>query len=234
MRLAVIPARGGSRRIPRKNIRDFAGAPIIHWSISAALMTGLFDKVVVSTDDEDIAHVARQSGALVPFMRPAPLADDFTPTRQVVNHAIEQCEALWGRFETICCIYATAPLIEAADVTAAFALLDNTATKFAFSAVAFEFPIQRAFSLNDHAEPQMLQPEHRFTRSQDLQPMYHDAAQFYWGRRDAFMRGDHMFASHAKAYVLPANQVRDLDTEEDWQIALALWQAKHTQHRGAA
>ena len=103
MNLAVIPARGGSRRIPRKNIREFAGSPIIHWSISAAFMSGLFDKVVVSTDDEEIAQIASQSGALVPFMRPMHLADDVTPTRQVVNHAIESCEAKWGRFEKVCC-----------------------------------------------------------------------------------------------------------------------------------
>ena len=234
MKLAIIPARGGSRRIPRKNIREFAGSPVIHWSISAALMSGLFDKVVVSTDDEEIAQVARQSGALVPFVRPAQLADDYTPTRQVVNHAIESCEAIWGRFDTVCCVYATAPLLESSDLTAAYHLLENTAHHFVFSAVQFEFPIQRAFKLNAHSEPEMVQPENRFTRSQDLEPMYHDAAQFYWGRRDAFMQGEYMFAKHSKAYVLPANQVRDLDTDEDWQIALALWQAKNSRQRGAA
>jgi N-acylneuraminate cytidylyltransferase len=234
MKLAIIPARGGSRRIPRKNIREFAGSPVIHWSISATLMCGLFDKVVVSTDDEEIAQVARQNGALVPFMRPTQLADDYTPTRQVVNHAIESCEAKWGRFDTVCCVYATAPLLESSDLTAAYQLLENTALHFVFSAVQFEFPIQRAFKLNKHSEPDMVQPENRFTRSQDLEPMYHDAAQFYWGRRDAFMQGEHMFAKNSKAYVLPANQVRDLDTEEDWQIALALWQAKKNKPRGAA
>lgn len=228
MNLAVIPARGGSQRIPRKNIREFAGHPIIHWSINAALESGLFDQVVVSTDDEEIAAIAQQSGASVPFLRPAHLADDFTPTRQVVNHAIEQCEHAWGRFEKVCCIYATAPMIESTDLIAAHAQLNETACQFVFSAVQFEFPIQRAFSLNQLREPEMVQPEHRFTRSQDLEPMYHDAAQFYWGLRDAFMAGEYMFAPNSKAYVLPGTQVRDLDTEDDWQIATALWHAKNT------
>jgi len=226
MNLAIIPARGGSQRIPRKNIREFAGSPMIHWSISVALMSGLFDKVVVSTDDEEIAQVAKNSGALVPFMRPAQLADDYTPTRQVVNHAIETCEAKWGRFDRVCCVYATAPLLESSDLVAAYELLQNTEYNFVFSAVQFEFPIQRAFKLNHQSEPEMVQPENRFKRSQDLEPMYHDAAQFYWGRRDAFISGEYMFAKKSKAYVLPANQVRDLDTEEDWEIALALWQSK--------
>jgi pseudaminic acid cytidylyltransferase len=225
-RLAIIPARGGSRRIPRKNIRDFGGAPVIHWSISAALACGLFDQVVVSTDDEEIAAVARASGAQTPFMRPVALADDFTPTRQVVNHAIEACEGVWGRFDQVCCIYATAPLIEAHDLMTANLMLTQSQAQFVFSAVAFDFPIQRAFRLNGEQQPTMIEPEHRFTRSQDLQSTYHDAAQFYWGLRDAFLRGDHMFSECSKAYVLPGNRVRDLDTEEDWQVALALWQAK--------
>ena len=123
---------------------------------------------------------------------------------------------------------------ESIDLTAAYKLLDSKEANFVFSAVQFEFPIQRAFKLNENDEPEMVQPENRFTRSQDLEPMYHDAAQFYWGWRDAFIRGDHMFAKNSKAFVLPANQVRDLDTEEDWEIALALWQARNTKQRGAA
>ena len=168
-RLAIIPARGGSRRIPRKNVRDFGGAPVI--------------------DDEDIASVARQSGALIPFMRPAELADDFTPCRQVVNHAIKACETVWGRYDQVCCIYATAPLIEVDDLITAHHALAQSKAQFVFSAVAFEFPIQRAFRLNGEQQPTMIEPEHRFTRSQDLEPTYHDAAQFYWGHRDAFLRG---------------------------------------------
>ena len=233
-RLAIIPARGGSRRIPRKNVRDFGGAPVIHWPISTALSSGLFDQVVVSTDDEDIASVARQSGALIPFMRPAELANDFTPFRQVVNHAIKACETVWGRYDQVCCIYATAPLIEVDDLITAHNALAQSKAQFVFSAVAFEFPIQRAFRLNGEQQPTMIEPEHRFTRSQDLEPTYHDAAQFYWGHRDAFLRGDHMFSDCAKAHVLPAHRVRDLDTEEDWQVALALWQAKPKDQRCAA
>jgi pseudaminic acid cytidylyltransferase len=155
-RLAIIPARGGSRRIPRKNIRDFGGAPVIHWPISTALTCGLFDQVVVSTDDEDIASVARQSGALTPFKRPVELADDFTPFRQVVNHAIKACETVWGRYDQVCCIYATAPLIEVDDLIKAHQLLTQSQTQFVFSAVAFDFPIQRAFHLNGEQQPTMI------------------------------------------------------------------------------
>jgi pseudaminic acid cytidylyltransferase len=231
MRLAIIPARGGSQRIPRKNIRVFAGVPVIHWSISAAMFSGLFDKIVVSTDDPEIAAVARQSGALTPFVRPHELSDNHTPTRQVVNHAIRECEVRWGRFEQVCCIYATAPLIESSDLIESHNKLVDSGARFVFSAVAFEFPIQRAFSLDNHQRPSMIQPEHRFTRSQDLQPMYHDAAQFYWGLRDAFLANDHMFSECSVAHVLPAHRVRDLDTEEDWLVAQALWTARKENSR---
>jgi pseudaminic acid cytidylyltransferase len=163
---------------------------------------------------------------LTPFVRPAELADDFTPTRQVVNHAINACESLWGPYAQVCCIYATAPLIEIDDLKTAHQLLVQSHAQFVFSAVAFEFPIQRGFRLSPKNEPQMFQPEHRFTRSQDLEPAFHDAAQFYWGQRDAFLRGDHMFSEGAKAYVLPPHRARDLDTEEDWLVAQALWQAR--------
>lgn len=229
MRLAIIPARGGSKRIPRKNIREFGGAPVISWSIRAALLTGLFDKVIVSTEDPEVASVAQRFGALVPFFRPLHLADDFTPTREVVNHAIETCESLWSQsVDQVCCIYATAPLIEAGDLESAHRQLDNGAAQFVFSAVAFEFPVQRGFRLNSARKPSMLQPEHRFTRSQDLEPIYHDAAQFYWGHRDAFMRGDYMFSENSEAFILPPHRVRDLDTEEDWLIAQAMWNSRNT------
>ena len=226
MRLAIIPARGGSKRIPRKNIREFAGQPVIAWSIQAAIQSGLFDKIVVSTDDEEIARISRLAGALTPFLRPAELSGDLVPTRQVINHAIKACESVWGGFDEVCCIYATAPLIEVEDLLSAQKLLTSSQANFVFSAVAFEFPIQRAFRLNPQGEPEMIQPEHRFSRSQDLEPAFHDAAQFYWGQRDAFIAELHMFSSQAKPYLLPPHRVRDLDTEDDWRVALAMWHAK--------
>lgn len=231
MRLAIIPARGGSKRIPRKNIREFAGRPVISWSIQAANKCGLFDKVVVSTDDEEIADISRQAGALTPFIRPVDLSGDLVPTRQVINHAINACEAVWGRFDEVCCIYATAPLLQVEDLRAAQKILTCSQSNFVFSAVAFDFPIQRAFRLNQLGEPEMFQPEHRFSRSQDLEAAFHDAAQFYWGRRDAFIAELHMFSSEAKPFLLPSHRVRDLDTEEDWRVALAMWHAQNDAQR---
>jgi N-acylneuraminate cytidylyltransferase len=221
MKIAIIPARGGSKRIPRKNIRSFGGQPMISWPIAAAQQSGLFDLVLVSTDDSEIAEVARSYGAEVPFLRPAELADDFTPTRDVINHAIHQAETLRGKTVTqACCIYATSGLLEASDLIAAQALLTaDEAAEFVFAALHYAHPPQRAMHLTAEGGVAMLHPEHAGTRSQDLVETFHDAAQFYWGRRDAFVNKVPMFSAVARPWIMARDRALDIDTPEDWDWA---------------
>lgn len=224
MNVAVIPARGGSKRIPGKNIRDFCGKPMICWSIAAAQQSGVFDRIIVSTDCEDIAEVARQAGAEVPFKRPATLADDFTPTRAVINHAIEWLISQQQRPEYVCCLYATAPLATAESVKRGLSMLQSANTQFCFTVTAYPYPIQRALLRNEQGQLQMFYPEHRQTRSQDLIPAYHDAGQFYWGKTQAFLDNLVMYSADATPLILPHWQVQDIDTEEDWIFAEQLFQ----------
>lgn len=219
MRVAIIPARGGSQRIPRKNIRPFCGQPMLAWPIQAALASGLFDHIIVSTEDEAIAHCAVQWGASVPFVRPRSLADGFTPTRDVVNHAIGQIAEQHGMPDQVCCIYATAPFLRCTDLVASLHLLEQGQANFVFSATPYAFPIQRAFYQSGEGHIEMFQPEHRLTRSQDLEPAFHDAAQFYWGKPEAFLAGLPMFSGQSTPYVLPRHRVIDIDTAEDWEMA---------------
>ena len=200
---AIIPARGGSKRIPRKNIRDFNGRPMIGWTIAAARDSCLFDHIFVSTDDDEIAAIARAEGAEAPFMRPAALADDHTPTRPVVNHAIEAATALYGKPDYVCCLYATAPFMRASDLATGFDLLQSSGADFAFSVTSFAFPIQRALRLLPSGRVDMFAPEHAMTRSQDLEEAWHDAGQFYWGRTDAFLANRRMFSEAAMHHRLP-------------------------------
>jgi len=216
--VAVIPARGGSKRIPGKNVLPFLGKPIIAWSIEAALATDLFDRVVVSTDDEEIAAVAREHGAETPFMRPASLSDDMTGTAPVVKHAVETLEDDGAAIDFACCIYATAPFVRAEDLHAAYVLLSASTQAFAFSVTSFPFPIQRALKrVGEGVAP--FDPAHAETRSQDLEPSFHDAGQFYWGRRDAWLAETPLFAPTSIPYVLPRHRVQDIDDEEDWTRA---------------
>lgn len=229
MRVAVIPARGGSKRIPRKNIRSFFGQPMIGWSIIAAKDSGCFDKVIVSTDDAEIASVAREYGADVPFVRPAELADDHTPTLPVICHAIEWCSEALSRPEFVCCVYATAPFLRAPDLTGAFRQLQSSTADYVFSATDFGFPIQRAIRLRDEGRVEMLYPEHNETRSQDLEDAYHDAGQFYWGRVDAWRSQIPVIGPASEMYFLPRYRVQDIDTMEDWRRAEALFQVLQKQ-----
>jgi pseudaminic acid CMP-transferase len=219
MRIAVIPARGGSKRIPRKNIKPFCGRPIIIWSIEAALLSGCFDQVVVSTDDVEIAEVAQSAGATVPFMRPAELADDYTGTIPVVRHAIEWFRRQGVLPEQVCCIYATAPFIRAEDIQQGLEALDTTDCDYAFAVTTYAFPIQRAIRLTKKGRVEMFYPEHFDTRSQDLEEAYHDAGQFYWGRSDAWVVGKPIFSPSSVPIILPRYRVQDIDTPEDWERA---------------
>jgi N-acylneuraminate cytidylyltransferase len=219
MKLAVIPARGGSKRIPRKNVRPFGGRPMIAWSIEAALGSGCFDRVIVSTDDEEIATVARQCGAQVPFMRPPELSDDHTGTIPVIAHAI-RAEREQGYDPTaVCCIYATAPFVLAQDILHGYDLLAQSGCDYAFSVTSYAFPIQRAVRITTASRVEMFWPDQFNTRSQDLESAYHDAAQFYWGRPQAWLTGKPIFSSNSAPVVLPRHRVQDIDTPEDWSRA---------------
>jgi len=225
MRLAVIPARGGSKRIPRKNIRHFLGQPIIAYSIRAALDAALFDKVIVSTDDEEIAETARRFGAEVPFLRPPALADDLTGTNAVVRHALSWFTERGEDFEQACCIYATAPFVQPGALRAGLELLQASGKAFAFSVTSFPFPIQRAIRFQEDGAIVMFQPEHARTRSQDLEEAWHDAGQFYWGSARSFVDDVPLLAGNAMPVKLPRHLVQDIDTLQDWTRAEFMYRA---------
>lgn len=227
--IAVIPARGGSKRIPRKNIKFFAGKPMIAWSIEAAFASGCFSDVIVSTDDSEIAAVARQYGAQTPFIRPPELANDTATTRAVMHHAVNYIlaadETLIDRQTAICCIYATAPFLTGDVVKQAFDRWRASKKSFCFSVTSYAFPIQRALQLEDDGSVKMFNEQYRSTRSQDLIEAYHDAGQFYWGSAAAFATDLPMFSEHGLAYQLPRKRVQDIDTLEDWEFAELLFEA---------
>ena len=214
MRVAIIPARGGSKRIPRKNIKTFHGRPIIAWSIEVANNSKLFDRVIVSTDDEEIAKIARQFGAETPFIRPNELADDFTGSSDVIRHAIKFLNL--ENSSAVCCIYATAPFLAAEDLSAGLELLEESGADFVFSASQFQSTPYRGFSKSMLGELEMLFPRNYATRSQDLKSVYHDAAQFYWGRREAWMGANPVFGKKSRIIEIPKWRVHDLDDIDDW------------------
>ncbi|PFG11726.1 pseudaminic acid cytidylyltransferase [Marinobacter sp. LV10MA510-1] len=217
--VAVIPARGGSKRIPEKNIRDFCGKPMIAWSIEAAKASGCFELVVVSTDDEDIARLAREWGAKVPFMRPPELSDDYTGTSPVVRHALQWLAENNVAVDYACCLYATAPFVSPEDLRLGLKMLLKEQSDFAFSVTSFDYPIQRAIRINPAGRVAMFSPEHAGTRSQDLEEAWHDAGQFYWGSAQAWLEKCSMFGEHSVPVKLPRHRVQDIDTPEDWARA---------------
>ncbi|MEZ8859667.1 pseudaminic acid cytidylyltransferase [Vibrio sp. 10N.247.311.51] len=225
MKIAIIPARGGSKRIPRKNIKDFNGKPIIAYSIEAALASGCFDKVIVSTDDDEIAAVAVSYGAAVPFIRPSELSDDYATTAAVIEHALKYFESEGYSVKYLCCIYPTAPLISSNDISRSFRELEESNAHFCFPVCSFAYPIQRALKLNQENRVQMFQPEHLNTRSQDLEEGYHDTGLFYWGRAESFLDGIPVFSEQSIPYLIPRYRVIDIDNPEDWDIALKLFSA---------
>jgi len=216
VRLAVIPARGGSKRIPRKNIRPFAGKPIVAYSIEAARASALFDRVIVSTDDEEIARVARDCGAETPFVRPRELSDDHTGTNAVVRHAISWCGEHGALPQHVCCIYATAPFVQPRYLREGYERLVASGKSFAFSVTSFAFPIQRALRIGADGCVQPIWPEYIARRSQDLEEAYHDAGQFYWGTARAFLDDVVLYSAASVPVILPRHLVQDIDTEEDW------------------
>lgn len=223
MNIAIIPARGGSKRIPRKNIKEFHGKPMIAYSIEAAKKSGCFDEIIVSTDDQEIADIAIKYGAEVPFLRPAKIADDHATTIDVMQHAIDWCCNHNLNATHYCCIYATAPFIKPNRLIEGGKIINNNAYDYVFSATSFAFPIQRALKLNELGSLSMFNPEHFNSRSQDLEEAYHDAGQFYWGTKSAFMTGKPFFSSNSQMVQLPRKEVQDIDTAEDWEYAERLY-----------
>ena len=225
MKVAIIPARGGSKRIPRKNVKDFCGKPMIAYSIEAAIESGCFDRVIVSTDDTEIAEVAQAYNAEVPFIRPEELSNDHAGTIPVIQHAvnwlIEQGEAP----EFVCCLYATAPFITPEAIKQGLQQLEDTNAAYAFSATSYAFPIQRAFKIKPSLGVEMFEPEQFNTRSQDLGEAYHDAGQFYWGTKEAWLKEKVIFGSESTPVILPRHRVQDIDTPEDWEQAEWLFKA---------
>jgi len=219
MRLAIIPARGGSKRIPRKNIKPFGGQPMLAWSIDAARQSGCFDRILVSTDHPEIAEVARAHGAEVPFVRPLELSDDHTGTIPVIAHAIGWQNAQGKQVSQACCIYATAPFVRAQDLKHGLEVLESSGADYAFSVTSYAFPIQRAVRITPEQRISMFQPEHFNTRSQDLEEAWHDAGQFYWGKANAWLAGLPLFSEGSTPIVLPRHRVQDIDTPEDWARA---------------
>ena len=223
MNICVIPARGGSKRIPRKNIKEFNGKPIIAYSIEAALKSNCFGQVIVSTDDDEISEVAKKYGALVPFVRPDELSNDYAGTIPVIKHAIEWMEDNNNYIENVCCLYATAPFIQSKIISKAYQQLQDSNSDYCFSVTSFSFPIQRAIKIVQGDKVNMFYPEHFNTRSQDLEEAYHDAGQFYWGKAQAFKDESPLFSEVATPYVLPRYLVQDIDTMEDWIRAEAMY-----------
>jgi len=224
MNLCVIPARGGSKRIPRKNIKPFNGLPMIAYSIESALESGCFDKVVVSTDDVEIAAVAKSYGAEIPFMRPKTLSNDKAGTLPVIKHAVEWFDKCFQPPEYVCCLYATAPFVQSQNIRNALTQLIKTQAEYCFTVTSYSFPIQRAIRLTEKNRIEMFEPQNFNMRSQDLEAAYHDAGQFYWGMAETFKRQKIFFSEIATPFVLPRYQVQDIDTPEDWTQAEMMYQ----------
>ena len=216
--IAIIPARGGSKRIPKKNIKIFFGKPLIAYSIQTALESNLFEKVIVSTDDEEIAKIAKEYGAEVPFLRPKELSDDFTITQDVIDHAIKFLEKNGEKYEYVCTLYATAPLMRAEYLKQAYEVLKSSNAINTFSATSMPFPIQRTFKLTQNGRCEMFTPEHYLSRSQDLEEAYQDAGQFYFTNMSK-KSNTIMFSEDSIPIILPRYLVQDIDTLEDWKRA---------------
>lgn len=225
--IAVIPARGGSKRIPRKNIKEFCGKPMIAYSIEAALKSGCFDRVIVSTDDMEIAEIAISYGAEVPFIRPNSLSEDFAIVTDTVIHAIEQMETQFKvTVDYACLIYATAPLIDKLYLSQGLQKILDSNKSFAIGVTSYAFPIQRALSIQDNVIQKL--SNHKETRSQDLEEYYHDAAHFCWGSKEAFIEKRDFFSSIAIPIIIPRSLVQDIDTPEDWEYAELLYKAQNS------
>jgi len=225
LKLCVIPARGGSKRIPKKNIKNFCGKPIISWPIIAAIKSKCFDRIIVSTDDEEIKEVANFYGAETPFTRPKELSDDFSSSLDVVKHAIEIQNDVDKHQDTVCCIYPTAPFISPSDILRGLQALEDNEVDYSLSVTSYPYPIQRALKLNQNNLVEMVSPQFLKSRSQDLESNFHDAAQFYWGLSSAWINSKPIFEGNSYPVYIPRYRVQDIDNEEDWVSAEFMFQA---------
>lgn len=225
--IAIIPARGGSKRIPKKNIKEFYGKPLIAYSIKVALDSNLFKKVIVSTDSEEIAKIAREYGAEVPFLRPKELSDDYTSSMEVIDHTIDYFESKGEYYEYVCAIYATAPFLQVEYLQKGFSELKDSGATYSFSCTSMPFPIQRTFKIKDNKRCEMFNPENYLTRSQDLEEAYQDAGQFYWINREKsqYTKNEILFSNISIPIILPRYLVQDIDTKEDWIRAEFMYKA---------
>lgn len=217
--VCIIPARGGSKRIPRKNIKNFLGMPVIAYSIKAALESGIFDEVMVSTDDEEIAEVSKQYGANVPFLRSKETANDYASTADVINEVLDSYKEKGTEFDRVYCLYATAPFVTAERLKEASDILDNNSFDSAFTCVPFSYPIQRGLVINEVGKISMKWPEYQLSRSQDLPPIYHDAGQFYFATVLAFKKANSFWGENTAPVILSELEVQDLDNQTDWTLA---------------
>ena len=224
MNIAIIPARGGSKRIPRKNIKIFCGQPMIAYAISAAKESGLFDRIVVSTEDEEIAQIAKKWGAETPFLRPVELADDHTATVPVVVHAIEACSALGWKFDNVCCIYPSVPFIQVDDLIGAINQFAEGKADYCFPVTEYPSTIQRSLRRLSDGTMQPLYPEFERTRTQDLEPAYYDVGQFYWGKVNSWLSNPKIHSS-GLGYMIPHWRVVDIDTLDDWLRAELMYRS---------
>lgn len=222
MNIAIIPARGGSKRIPGKNVKSFAQKPMIAYAISVAKLSGLFEHIVVSTDNEETAVIAQEWGAETPFFRPVDLANDYTATAPVIAHAINECCASGWVIDHVCCIYPGVPLLQTEDLQGALTLLIESDADFSFPVTEFTSPVQRAMKRDIKGKMHPFYPQFELTRTQDLAPAYHDAGQFYWGSQASWLRQLNIHSSGV-GYVIPNWRVVDIDTHEDWIRAEAMF-----------
>lgn len=225
--LAIIPARGGSKRIPHKNIKPFLGRPIIAYSIEVALGTGLFEEVMVSTDDTKIAEIARQEGASVPFLRSTENADDYATLADVLVEVVNVYKERGNEFDLICCLLSTAPLISSEDVRSAYDQLVMSTFDSICPVVAFSYPILRSLSIDEKRNLNMNWPEYRFSRSQDLRPAYHDSGTFYWIKTSSLLKDKKLLSENGTAIVLDEFRVQDIDTDTDWALAEMKYKLLH-------
>ena len=216
MKIAIIPARGGSKRIPQKNIKLFNGKPIIAWSIETAKLSGLFDYIIVSTDDFEISEIAIYYGADVPFMRPPELSNDYVATREVISHATRWVLDQGHKLDAVCCIYPTAPFIQIDDLKLGLSTLNSGEWSYTFSATNYAAPIFRAFRKLPDGGAEMIYPEKFSARSQDLPQVFHDAGQFYWGRPASWLEAKPIFSNKSVPILIPRWRVQDIDSQDDW------------------
>lgn len=225
MNVAIIPARGGSKRIPRKNIKVFSGKPMIAHAITAAKKSGLFDHVIVTTDDDEIAHISRAWGATTPFVRPKDLAGDHTPTVPVIAHAIQACASLGWSIDLVCCIYPCVPFIQIDDLAGSLMLLKKSDANYCFPVAEFPSCVQRALKRDETGGMAPVYPQYELTRTQDLEHAYYDAGQFYWGSKQAWLTNGRIH--YGLGYPIPKWRIVDIDTEEDWDRAEHMFKAFH-------